>query len=34
MFIHLEKTYDRTPREILKWALMRKEVHKNYLKKI
>ena len=31
VFIDLEKAYDRVPREVLKWALMRKEVPKAYI---
>ena len=31
VFIDLEKAYDRVPREVLKWALMRKEVPKKYI---
>jgi hypothetical protein len=30
VFIDLEKPYDRVSREVLKWALMRKEVLKMY----
>jgi len=30
--IDLKKVYDRVPREVLKWALMRKEVPKTYIK--
>lgn len=30
-FINIEKTYDRVPRKILKWALMKKELSKVYV---
>jgi len=31
MFIDLQKAYDRMPREVLKWALMRKGAPKMYI---
>jgi len=31
VFIDLGKAYDKVPRKVLKWALMRKEVPKMYL---
>lgn len=31
IFINLEKAYDRVPREVLKWALMKKGLHKAYV---
>jgi len=31
VFIDLEKGYDRVPREVLKWALMTKEVTETYI---
>lgn len=30
-FIHLEKVYDIAHREVLKWALMKKEIPKTYI---
>jgi len=30
LFTNLEKAYERAPREVLNWALMRKEVQKMY----
>jgi len=32
VFIDLEKTYDRAPREVIKWALMEKRGTKNAYK--
>jgi len=31
VFIDLEKVNDRVPREVLKWALMRKKIPKMYI---
>jgi len=31
VFVDLEKGYDRVPREVMKWALMKKEVPKMYI---
>jgi len=31
VFIDLKRAYDRVPRKVLKWALMRKEIPKIYI---
>jgi len=34
VFLNLEMAYNRVPREVLKWTMMRKEVPKMYINSI